>query len=155
MNLFHHKTKTIGRRMFVAKVCGLLIGIVGYLFAPAFLGVYISPYLQWGILLWGLTFGTIIGLMGVFTECPFWKHCPIYRWNALRPILRGGFVGAWLEFMLAILLYDSITELALYLNWGTFFEANILVLAAVEGFLIGAIIDSLSTKIGGDGKKIL
>ncbi len=156
MNLFHKKTKTITRRMFVAKILGLLLGIVGYVCAPAFFGPYISPYLQWGILLWGLTFGSIIGLMGVLTECPFWKHCPLYRWNSLRPILRGGFVGAWLEFMLAILLYDSITELLLYISWGTLFNhINLLALAAIEGFLCGAIIDFVSTKIGGDGKNIL
>ena len=155
MHLFHKNKKTITRRLFVAKTLGLLLGICGYLFAPVFLGDYISPYLQWGILLWGLTFGTIIGLMGVITECPFWKHCLLYRWNTLRPILRGGFVGAWLEFVLVILLYDSITEMALYMSWGTFFEGNILLLGALEGFFWGALIDFVATKIGGDGKKIL
>ena len=155
MRLFHKKTHTITRRMFVAKTFGLLIGIAGYLLAPVYFGAYVSPYLQWGMLLWGLTFGTVIGLMGLITECPFWKHCPIYQWPAWRPILRGGFVGAWLEFVIAILLYESLAEMAMYLGWGSFVEGHILLLAAIEGFLLGAIIDFTATKIGGDGKKIL
>jgi len=141
--------------MFVAKTFGLVLGITAYLLAPVYAGDYISPYLQWGVLLWGLTFGSVIGLMGLITECPFWKHCILYRWSTLRPILRGGFVGAWLEFMLAILLYDSITEMALYMSWGSFIEGNILLLAALEGFFWGVIIDYTATKIGGEGKKIL
>ena len=141
--------------MFVAKTLGLLLGIVGYIIAPFYLGEHLSPYLQWGLLLWGLTFGSIIGLMGLVTECPFWKHCPIYRWSTWRPILRGGLTGAWLEFVLAVLLYDSLVEIALYLNWGSFIETNFLLLAALEGFVLGAIIDFFATKIGGDGKKIL
>jgi hypothetical protein len=141
--------------MFVAKTFGLVLGIAGYLLAPVYLGAYVSPYLQWGILLWGLTFGTVIGLMGLITECPFWKHCPIYQWSAWRPIWRGGFVGAWLEFVVAVLLYESLAEMAMYLGWGPFVEGNILLLAALEGFVWGAIIDFTATKIGGDGKKIL
>jgi hypothetical protein len=155
MRLFHKKTHTITRRMFVAKTFGLVLGIIAYLLAPIYAGDYISPYLQWGVLLWGLTFGSVIGLMGLITECPFWKHCLLYRWSTLRPILRGGFVGAWLEFMLAILLYDSIAEMALYMSWGSFVEGNLLLLAALEGFFWGAIIDYTATKIGGEGKKIL
>ncbi len=157
MFLFHKKTKTLLRRMTNAKGLGLLIGLLGgFLFLPYYMGPYLTLSLQWGIVLWYLTFGVIIGLGGLLTACPLMgKNCPLSKTKKWRPFWRGGFLGAWLNFVLAVIMYDTFTIIMTYFSVFPFANINILLLAAIEGFIVGAFIDLIATKFGGEGREIL
>jgi len=139
-----------------AKGFGLLIGLLsGFLFLPYYMGPYLTLSLQWGVVLWYLTFGAIIGLSGLLTICPLMgKKCPLHskKW---RPFWRGGFIGAWLNFVLAVIMYDTLSIIMTYFAILPFANINLLFLAAIEGFIVGAFIDLLATKFGGEGKEIL
>ncbi len=157
MFFFHNKSETFLRRMAAAKLLGLFWGFLcGFVFAPSYVGSFLSAQLQWGILLWGATFGAMIGLVGLVTVCPLLgKSCPISQSKTWRPIWRGGIFGAWLEFVLTLMAYKPITEMMQSLETVWFAQYNVLLLAAVEGFIVGAIIDFFATRYGGEGKQIL
>ncbi|MCF7830616.1 hypothetical protein K9M41_01280 [Candidatus Gracilibacteria bacterium] len=157
MFFFHKKTKTLKRRMANSKGIGLGIGLLGgFWLLPYYMGTDLTLSLQWGIVLWYLTFGAVIGLGGLLTVCPWMgKKCPFYGAGSWRPLWRGGFTGAWLNFVLAIIMYDTFAEIMSYFSSLPFANMDIVLLAVIEGFIIGAFIDLLSTKFGGEGKEIL
>lgn len=157
MSFFHRRTESLFRRMSVAKSLGLLLGLLaGFVYAPLYLGVGLTLPLQWGFLLWGLMFGSVIGIAGVITGCPVWKNCPLYASNSWRPILRGGVIGAFLEVVLALLLYNMFQDMLSVSFAGTFIATwNPVFAGAIEGFILGAFIDWVATRAGGEGKKIL
>lgn len=156
-SLFHKKNETLVRRMSAAKTLGLVLGLLGGVILPPY--YFLAPLpslLSWGVVLWGITFGAIIGLAGLITTCPlFGKKCSLSKSNFWRPIFRGGVVGAWLELVLALLMSDKMIEMFASSNVSWVTDSNIFFLALAEGFVLGAIVDVIATKFGGDGKDIL
>jgi len=157
MFFFHKKPEfSILRRMSVAKSIGLALGLLaGFIVAPLYLGTGLTLPLQWGLLFWGLTFGAIIGLAGVITRCPVWQNCPLYRSAGWRPIFRGGFIGAWLEMVGVLLMGDMIKDVMCSFAGWEVSTSFLLIGAVIEGFIFGAFIDWVSTKLGGEGKSLL
>jgi len=155
MFFFRDKKTSFLRRMGMAKSLGLAVGVFAFFMMPELFGAEIPTHLQWGVLLWYITFGAFIGLGGVMTEHPLWKSCFIFTSDKWRPFLRGGFFGAWLNFVLSVLMYETLTDLMLYMEYNPFGDTNIMALLALEGLIFGSLIDVLSTKFGGEGKKLL
>ncbi len=123
--------RAISRRMISAKISGLVLGLIAFFTMPMLVDG-LSPFFRWGMLLWYLTFGTVVGLAGLAK--PF----------KISPILRGGITGAWLNFVVAMLMYDQLTVMMQSIP---FQSVNVLLLAAIEGFILGAIIDMIATKV--------
>ena len=120
--------------MISAEIFGLVLGLIVFFTTPLLMDNF-SLFFRWGMLLWYLTFGTIIGLAGLVK--PF----------KILPLLRGGITGAWLNFVVAMLMYEQLTEMMTTVQNFSFQNVNVLLLVAVEGFVLGAIIDMVVTKI--------
>ena len=129
-------------RVAVGKLAGLVVGLIGFVGMP-----FIYPeggwLLRWGVLLWYVTFGAIIGMCGV------WRYHPVLR-MPLPWWLRDSLLGAWLNFVLVFFAYASMSALLSHL----FGSASILSSPfwfVLEGALIGLLIGYLARRFGGEG----
>lgn len=133
-------------RITIGKSIGFLIGITAFLFIPYFLPDA-SATLKWGVLLWYITFGAIIGVFGVYTK--------ISVINIVMPWwVRGAYIGAWLNFTISLIAYDALAQLML----SVFGENGLLVSpfwVVLEGAVFGFIIEYFATKFGGEGTTIV
>jgi len=131
-------------RVAVGKTIGLVIGLTAFVLLPHFLPDA-DWQLRWGILLWYVTFGAIIGMMGVFTFHPVLKM-PFPWW------FRAPVMGAWLNFVLAFFAYDE-----MYAVIESVFGTNGMISSpfwfAAEGAVIALIMDYFATRLGGEGKE--
>ncbi|NVK21694.1 MAG: hypothetical protein HWD86_04200 [Kangiellaceae bacterium] len=131
-------------RIVIGKTIGLIIGLIGFFTLPH---IYpeASHMLRWGILLWYITFGAIIGIFGVFTYHPILKS-PMPWW------FRAPFIGAWLNFVLVFFAHKEMTALLTVM-----FGENGLMQSpfwfVLEGALVGLLIGFLATKFAGEGKE--
>ncbi len=159
MFFFRNKHDTFVRRMSMAKGLGLLIGALGaFMVLPWYFrgATIITPHFQWGMFLWYVTFGGLIGLVGVVKECPFFGKKSLFtRSDFWRPILRGGGLGAWLNLVLSVLMYDQFASMIATMNLWAWADWHVFVWAIVEGFIVGSIIDAVATRFGGEGKTLL
>ena len=129
-------------RIAIGKTLGLIIGLIGFVSLPHFLPDA-DMMLRWGILLWYITFGAIIGVFGVFTFHPVIKM-PFPWW------FRGAFLGAWLNFVLVFFAHDDMSAMLLAL----FGENGVLSSPfwfAAEGAIIGFVMEFFATRYGGEG----
>ena len=90
-------------RIAVGKLLGLVVGLIAFFFLPSFLPEA-DPMLRWGLLLWYITFGAIIGVFGVFTYHPIVK-LPL-PWYVGSP-----FIGAWMNFVLVFFAHDAMSAM--------------------------------------------
>ena len=126
--------RAISRRMISAEISGLVLGLIAFFTMPMLVDG-LSPFFRWGTLLWYLTFGAVVGLAGLAK--PF----------KISPLLRGGITGAWLNFVVAMLMYEQSTEMMSMMQNVPFQNVNVLLLATIEGLILGAIIDMIATKV--------
>ena len=129
-------------RIAVGKGIGLLIGLAGFVSLPWYLPDA-SWYLRWGILLWYPTLGGLIGLFGVMDQHPVLK-LPLPWW------LRGPFIGAWMNFVLTLFMYETAAAMlrTMFGELGLFTSPFWFVL---EGAIVGLIIGYFATRFGGEG----
>lgn len=129
-------------RIAVGKTVGLVFGLIGFLMIPHVLPAA-DPMMRWGFLLWYTTLGAIIAIFGVFDRQPL-LDVPMPWW------VRAPLLGAWMNFVLTLLLHDRLAEFsaALFGAEGPFSSPFWFV---AEGALIGAIIGYFATRIGGEG----
>ena len=129
-------------RIAVGKLLGLVVGLTAFFMLPGFLPEA-DPMLRWGLLLWYITFGAIIGVFGVFTYHPIVK-LPL-PWYVGSP-----FIGAWMNFVLVFFAHDAMSAMMV-----TIFGADGAMQSpfwfALEGAIIGLIIGYFCTRFGGDG----
>jgi len=140
------ETNSLATRIAIGKAMGLIIGLAAFMFIPYFLPEA-SVTLKWGVLLWYITFGAIIGVFGVYTKVPM-INCTIPWW------IRGAYIGAWLNFIISLIAYDALAQLLL----SVFGENGLLVSpfwVVLEGAVFGFVIDYLATRIGGEGAGIV
>ena len=100
---------------------------------------------RWGILLWYITLGAIVGVMGVFTWHPVLKM-PLPWW------FRAPLIGGWMNFVLTFFAYDTMKAVMI----STFGPDGILTSPfwfVAEGAIIGLIIGYFATRFGGEGKE--
>lgn len=131
-------------RIAIGKTVGFIFGLIGFVFLPT-LYPEATTMLRWGILLWYITFGAIIGVFGVFTWHPILK-LPMPWW------IRAPFVGAWLNFVLAFFAYDDMKAM-LTSTFGHDSQFTSPFWFSAEGAVVGLIIGYLATRFGGEGKE--
>lgn len=135
-------TPSLIRRVVAGKVVGLAVGVLELATAPLF-DPEIGWLIRWGLLLWYVTFGAVIGALGVFTYHPMLR-LPMPWW------VRDPVVGAWLNFVLTFFVYDE---------WQRFmtatFGADGLLQSpfwfVAEGAVIGLAIGYVARRVGGEG----
>ncbi|MDH3324308.1 MAG: hypothetical protein OEL89_01590 [Candidatus Peregrinibacteria bacterium] len=154
--MFFFKHGSLSRRMAVAKIMGMTVGVLGGLLVAPYLLGEVSAFFRWGIFAWHLTLGGIVGIFGVVTECPhFGKHCPFHKNKKFRPFLRGALAGAWLNFVITLVAFESISEMFLFAENIPVELGNPLIWIPIVGAVIGGIVDIVATRYGGEGKEIL
>ena len=129
-------------RIAVGKLVGLIIGLAGFFFVPVFLPEA-DPLLRWGLLLWYITFGAIIGVFGVFTYHPVVKIS--LPWYIGSPL-----IGAWMNFVLVFFAHEPMSAMMVSI-FGADGALQSPFWLAAEGAIFGLIIGYFATKIGGEG----
>ncbi|QFR39346.1 hypothetical protein A9Q91_03875 [Candidatus Gracilibacteria bacterium 28_42_T64] len=140
MKLFKSK---LANRLAIAKTIGFVFGLLGFFLMPVVFNET-DLMLRFAFLAWYTTFGVIIGLFGIMKKHPV-INMPTPFW------FRGIFMGAWLNFVLALFMYDRLVLLI----QGTTWEGMSPFWIILEGLVIGLIIDYFATKFGGEGKELL
>lgn len=129
-------------RIAVGKAVGLMFGLAGFLTIP-YLLPEAGPTLRWGFLLWYLTLGAVIGLVGVFDRYPV-LDLPLPWW------LRAPLIGAWMNLVLTLIMHDRLRAYAeSLLGPGARFTSPFWFVA--EGALAGLVIGYAATRAGGEG----
>lgn len=138
-------TGSVAKRLMVSKTLGAVIGLIAFLMLPS-IWVDAPMYLRVGILLWYITFGGMVGLMGLINQHPVWPSIKLPAW------FRGPFIGGWLNFVLVFFAYNEMETMLINADMMGMMSPFWFVLF---GAIFGLIIDLAATKVGGDGKEIL
>jgi len=133
-------------RIAIGKIIGALIGVTAFFFIPQFLPES-SATLHWGVFLWYITFGAIIGVFGVYTTVPI-LNVAMPWW------IRGAYIGAWLNFTISLIAYDTLGQLMVAV-FGVDGLLSSPFWVVLEGAVFGFIIDYLATRFGGEGAAIV
>lgn len=133
---------SLATRIAIGKSIGFLIGFSAFIFIPYFLPEA-SPTLKWGVFLWYIIFGAVIGVFGVMTKIPVL--------NIIMPWwFRGAYIGAFLNLAIALVAYDTLGLLML-----SVFGVDGLLASpfwvVLEGAIFGFVIDYFATRFGGEG----
>jgi hypothetical protein len=129
-------------RIAIGKVIGFALGMVGLIVIPLF-----WPDSGWmeriAFLFWYTTVGAFVGLVGVFNWHPVLR-LPMPWW------FRSTLVGAWMNFVLTLFIYDrlAVMMLELFGEDGLFLSPFWFVL---EGAIVGVFIGYFATRFGGEG----
>lgn len=140
------KNPSLTTRIVIGKGIGFIVGLTAFFFLPYFMPDG-SPLLQWGVLLWYIIFGAIIGVFGVMTRIPY-LNLPMPWW------FRGPYIGAWLNFTLSLIAYDVLEQMLV----ATFGEGGLFnspFWLALEGVIVAFVIDFFATKFGGEGSAVV
>lgn len=129
-------------RIAVSKTVGLMFGLAGFLTIP-YLLPEANPMLRWGFLLWYLTLGGVVGVVGTLDWSPL-LDMPLPWW------LRSPLIGAWLNLVLTLITYDQLRAFG-----ESLFGAGALLASpfwfVAEGALAGLVIGYAATRAGGEG----
>jgi len=133
------------RRVGMAKAVGFAFGLIGFLMVPN-LWPDEASWLRWGLLFWYTTFGAVIGMFGMMDVHPLLKfRMPFW--------FRGIVGGAWLNFVLALLMYDKLSALMTTLPPPLDgLECPFWIVA--EGAFVGLLVDWIATRFGGEGPEV-
>lgn len=129
-------------RIAVGKSTGLIIGGAGFFLLPMF-WPDAGLMLRWGVLLWYITMGGIIGIAGVLNWHPILR-CPMPWW------FMGPFMGAWMNFVLSLFAYEQMSAVLVY-TFGPDSLFSSPYWFVLEGALIGLLMGYLATRFGGEG----
>ena len=133
-------------RIAIGKGIGLFVGLIG-MFTLPYLYPEASRSLCWGVLLWYITLGAIIGVFGVFTYHPVLK-LPFPWW------IRSVMLGAWMNFVLTFFAYNEM----LVIMMSVFGDGGMLQSPfwfVAEGAIIGLLMGFFATRFGGEGIETL
>lgn len=136
---------TLLTRVAVAKMVGLMIGLIGFLLIPLIVPEAPSAA-RWGVLLWYPTMGVVIAMLEVL------DNAEMLPWRAPW-WLRGALVGGWFN-LLSVMVGGEFMQ--------TFVEnllevegpAILAYLFVPEGAAAGMIIAYLVMRFGGEGRGI-
>ena len=130
------------KRLAIAKSVGFAIGLLAFFLVPV-IWPGENMWLRVGVLLWYGTFGAVIGLIGIFDYHPLLKfRMPFW--------FRGLFLGAWFNFVLAVLMYEKFTVLMAEMG-GVMANFDNPFWIVAEGAVLGLLIDGIATKFAGEG----
>ncbi len=129
------------KRVALGKTLGLVFGLSGL----AYLVFYTDTSMQFafGMLLWYMMTGVVIGAFGVMNKHPLlgFKMNWVFRWA-----LFGGFMFL----ALALVWYDVLGSMLS--NYGSWFKSPYWII--VDGMFFGLITDYFATKCYWEGKKL-
>lgn len=131
-------------RIAVGKGVGLIFGLIGFVSLPYFVPEA-GWLIRWGILLWYVTVGAIIGVFGVFTWHPVLK-LPMPWW------VRAPFVGAWMNFVLTFFAFDAMKAIMVTM-FGADGPLASLFWFTAECAIVGLIMGYFATRFGGEGRE--
>ncbi len=140
MKIFKNK---LANRLAISKSLGFLIWLLGFFCIPYFFADA-DIYFKLAILFWYTTFWGIIGLMGVMSKHPAIEGFKLPWW------FRWIFIGAWLDFVIALFMYHSLDAMMVW----TMFEGWSPFWIVAEWAIVWFIIDWITTAVAGDGKKL-
>jgi hypothetical protein len=123
-----------GGHMAIAKLAGLAVGLV-YFFALPSLTDQIALNLRWGLLLWYLSLGAVIGLSGLALR----QMMPRRR---VPGWLIGAGVGLWFNFLAMVLGWQMIGELLA--GFALPAELNTPLILLPEGIVLGGLIGAIT-----------
>jgi len=144
INMF--ESNSLMTRIAVGKLLGAIIGVTAFFFIPQYLPDA-SVTLHWGVFLWYITFGAIIGVFGIYTKMPII--------NVATPWwIRGAYIGAWLNLIISLIAYDDLAQLmvSIFGQDGLLSSPYWMVL---EGAVFGFLIDYFATRFGGEGAELI
>ena len=133
-------------RIAIGKLVGFIFGASAFIFVPLFMPEA-SQRLIWAFFFWYITFGAIIGAFGVMGKIPV-INITLPWW------FRGAYIGAWLNLVLTLFIYDQL----LLLMQGMFGADSLLsspFWLVLEGLIVGFVVDYFATKYGGEGPQIM
>ncbi|WP_144211037.1 hypothetical protein [Shewanella donghaensis] len=129
-------------RIAIGKLLGLVFGVLCF-WIVSWLAPETSSLFLWGLLLWYITFGAIIGLVGVFDYHPMLK-ISLPWW--LTAVMMGG----WMNFVFTFVAYDQIQALMVAI-FGVRGLLQSPFWFVADGLIAGWIIGYFATKFGGYG----
>ena len=131
-------------RVAVGKVLGLVLSVAGLLI---FQGMLPELGLRFNIalVLWFVTIGAFVGLMGVFSVYPM-LNVPLPWW------FRGAWIGGWMNLLLVLLAYDQLSAtMTETFGAGSVLDSPWWIV--LDGMCFGLAADWLCTRLGGEGVK--
>ena len=129
-------------RVVIGKSIGFALGLIGLIIIP-----FLWPDSGWmeriAFLFWYTTLGAFVGLVGVMTWHPLLRM-PMPWWFS------SVLIGAWMNLVLTLFIYDRLTEMMLELPVGSgLFQSPFWFVA--EGAIVGLVIGYFATRFGGEG----
>jgi len=129
-------------RVAIGKLLGFAIGLIGLIVIP-----FLWPDSGWmeriAFLFWYTTLGAFVGLVGVMNWHPVLR-LPMPWWFS------STLVGAWMNLVLTLFIYDRLAEMMLELPiGGGLFQSPFWFVA--EGAIVGLLIGYFATRFGGEG----
>ncbi len=129
-------------RVVIGKSIGFALGLIGLIVIP-----FLWPDSGWmeriAFLFWYTTLGAFVGLVGVMTWHPLLRM-PMPWWFS------SALIGAWMNFVLTLFIYDRLAEMMLELPVGNgLFQSPFWFVA--EGAIVGLLIGYFATRFGGEG----
>ncbi len=127
------------KRVAISKFLGIGFGLI---FAWWLAQMATAPTtLVWGVALWILTLGALIGIIGFYTTIPFFGF-------ALPVWLRGAWCGLWMGIVMVLMAYGQLSAAIDQMTWlPTMFHSPWW--ALVDMAIIGAVIDLIATRATG------
>ncbi len=129
-------------RIAIGKLLGFALGLIGLIDIP-----FLWPDSGWmeriAFLLWYTTLGAFVGVVGVLDWHPVLRLSMPWWFSSTL-------VGAWMNFVLTLFIYDRLAEMMLELPvGGGLFQSPFWFVA--EGAVVGLIIGYFATHFGGEG----
>jgi hypothetical protein len=124
----------------IGKAVGLLFGLAGFVLLPV-LAPGSGWLLRWGVLLWYVTLGALVGMALILTRPPL-SQPPMPWW------LMAAGLGAWMNFVLTLFAHDAMTMVMV----ATFGENGMMQSPfwfVLEGAIVGLVIGYCITRFGG------
>jgi len=128
------------RQIGTGKAVGLLFGLAGFLLLPV-LAPGSGWLLRWGVLLWYVTLGALVGMALILTRPPVTEP-PMPWWLAAAGL------GAWMNFVLTLFAHDELTMVMIAM----FGENGILQSPfwfVLEGAIVGLVVGYCVRRLGG------
>ncbi len=130
------------RRNMAAKLLGLGFGLL-CLYLINWLNLNVSYVVQFGLVLWSITLGGLVALIGII------NHHPLLR-ASMPGWFSGGFICGWMNLLLWLIGGDSLTSI----GQGIFPTLGSLILGfgfVAIGVVFGIIAGFFAKLIGGEG----
>lgn len=131
-------------RVVVGKTIGLALGVTALLFFWV-AGIDVPVRVQIAALFWYVFVGAFIGFFGVITRSPLVIKVPLPWW------VRGSILGGDMNLILVLFAYGELVPIMMQICPDVAGFWTLLLLAVLEGILVGLLIDYFATRLGGEG----